>query len=165
MALLKGSILVTGTNGGLGSSIVEQILHQSDLSENYFGLYTIRKPGSDNNVQRVLRGAGTKHSHELVTMDLSSLSSVREAAQKINDRVFEGSLPRIRALILNAGYLEHNPQTFTKDGFDMTFQSGYLGHFLLTLLLLQSMDRENGRIIVLGSWTHEYACLLCLKSE
>jgi NAD(P)-dependent dehydrogenase (short-subunit alcohol dehydrogenase family) len=159
MKSTKGSILVTGSNGGLGASIVEQILSQKVLGENYHGLYTIRKEGNDGNVQGVLRNSGSTHSHELVPMDLSSLSSVREAARKINARVQNGSLPPIRALILNAGYVEHDPQTFTDDGFDMTFQAGYLGHFLLTLLLLQSMDKENGRIVVVGSWTHEYAVL------
>jgi NAD(P)-dependent dehydrogenase (short-subunit alcohol dehydrogenase family) len=46
-------------------------------------------------------------------------------------------------------------ENFTDDGFDMSFASNYLGHWLLTLLLLQSIDRECGRIVVLGSITHE----------
>ncbi len=37
----------------------------------------------------------------------------------------------------------------------MSFQVNYLAHFLFTLLLLQSMDKTHGRIVVIGSWTHE----------
>lgn len=92
----------------------------------------------------------------MAALDLSRLSSVRQAAADINARVAAGSLPRIRCLILNAAYQEHTTQDFTPDGFDMTFQCNYLSHWLLVLLLLQSMDRERGRVVVVGSWSHEY---------
>jgi NAD(P)-dependent dehydrogenase (short-subunit alcohol dehydrogenase family) len=61
----------------------------------------------------------------------------------------------IFALILNAGYNEMNIQRFTEDGFATMFMTNYLGNWLLVLLLLQSMDREIGRIVVLGSKAHE----------
>lgn len=64
-------------------------------------------------------------------------------------------MPPIRALILNAGVLDFGKQTWTSDGFDVTFASNYLGHWLLTLLLLQSMDKEAGTIVVIGSQMHE----------
>lgn len=44
---------------------------------------------------------------------------------------------------------------WTDDEFDTTFAANYLGHWLLTLLLLKSMDKEEGRIIVIGSQSHE----------
>lgn len=156
MAPTKGSILVTGTNGGLGSAIIQQILHKPSLAQNYHGLYTVRKVESANAAKKVLRGAGkAKHQYDLVSLDLSSLDSARKVAADINARVASGDIPPIRTLILAAAYQEHVDHDFTKDGFDMTFQSTYLSHFLLTLLLLQSMDKENGRIVVIGSWTHE----------
>ncbi len=43
----------------------------------------------------------------------------------------------------------------TDDGLDTTFVANYLGHWLLTLLLLQSIDKESGRIVVIGSFAHE----------
>lgn len=70
-------------------------------------------------------------------------------------RVAARELPPIRVLILNAGSQDFGQQTWTGDGFDTTFASNYLGHWLLTLLLLQSIDKENGRIIVIGSQSHE----------
>lgn len=153
----KGSIVITGANGGLGSSTVDQILHQSQLAKDYYGIYTVRKVETADAVKKVLkRAASAQHGHELLALDLASLASTRQAAESINKRVASGELPPIRALILNAGYQELSSQTFTNDGFDMSFQANFLSHFLLTLLLLQSMDKENGRIVVVGSWTHEY---------
>lgn len=64
-------------------------------------------------------------------------------------------IPPIRALILAAGYQDFGKQSWTKDSFDTTFASNYLGHWLLTLLLLGSMDKETGRVVVIGSQGHE----------
>ena len=100
--------------------------------------------------------AATKHQYDLIPLDLSSLKAVRAVADQVNSRVARREIPPIRALILNAAYQEHAEQTFTEDGFDMTNQCNYLSHFLLTLLLLKSMDKKEGRIVVLGSWSHEY---------
>ncbi|ORY56839.1 uncharacterized protein BCR38DRAFT_469260 [Pseudomassariella vexata] len=145
MAPAKGTILLTGSNGGLGSSIVERVLHQPDIAQNYYGVYTVRKPETATAVTKLLTAG----------LDLAKLDNVRKAADDINQRVSDGKLPPIRALIMNAGYQEHTTQSFTNDGFDMTFQSNYLSHFLLALLLLQSMDKKHGRIVVLGSWSHD----------
>ncbi|OTB14727.1 hypothetical protein K445DRAFT_318627 [Daldinia sp. EC12] len=154
--MAKGTILVTGTNGGLGSAIVDQILHRPSLAQEYHGLYTVRKVETADTVKTVLRKASkVNHKYDLVPLDLASLASVRQVAADINSRVSSGELPPIRALVLSAAYQEHGQHDFTKDGFDMTFQASYLSHFLLTLLLLQSMDKEKGRILVLGSWTHD----------
>ncbi|KAI0143032.1 hypothetical protein GGR57DRAFT_484748 [Xylariaceae sp. FL1272] len=155
MASLKGSILVTGANGGLGCSIVQHILNDPNLSSHY-GLYTVRAPERASAVQSILQKAKkVSHNHELVSLELSSLESTRKAAEDINAKVASGKIPPIRALILNAGWQEYFTQTNTDDGFDMAFQSNYLSHFLFTLLLLKSMDKAHGRVVVLGSWSHD----------
>lgn len=156
MASTEGSVLVTGANGGLASDIVKRILSSPSHAQDYHGLYTVRKVESADVVKKVLRSADKcQHHYDLIALDLSSLESVRKVAADINARVARGDIPPIRALVLAAAYQEYGPQSITKDGFDLTFQSTYLSHFLLTLLLLQSMDKEKGRIVVLGSWTHE----------
>ncbi|KAH8156637.1 hypothetical protein CIB48_g11609 [Xylaria polymorpha] len=157
MASAKGSIFVTGANGGLGSAIVQHIVKTPSLAKNYYGLYTVRNTERAAAVQDVLRDAKVSagHSYDLVPLDLSSLASTRKAAEDINKRVAEGSIPPIRALILNAAWQEYTSHTMTDDGFDMTFQANHLSHFLLTLLLLKSMDKKNGRIVILGSWSHD----------
>lgn len=107
MSSSKGSIILTGANGGLGSAIVGNILQNSDLASNYTSLYTVRKAATAAQLKQVLSSAPASHEHEIVDLDLSSLASVRETAAEINGRVAKGELPRIRALILNAGYQDH----------------------------------------------------------
>ncbi|GAW23646.1 hypothetical protein ANO14919_132200 [Xylariales sp. No.14919] len=157
MASTKGSIVVTGANGGLGSAIVQHILDSPSLARTYRGVYTVRNTergaATVNGVLRKAASAG--HAYDLVPLDLSSLASTRKAAEDINRRVADGSIPPIRALILNAAWQEYTTHTMTDDGFDMTFQANHLSHFLFTLLLLKSMDKKNGRVVVLGSWSHD----------
>ncbi|KAI0192265.1 hypothetical protein EV127DRAFT_426489 [Xylaria flabelliformis] len=157
MASAKGSIFVTGANGGLGSAIVQHIVKTPSLAKTYHGLYTVRNTERAAAVQNVLKDAKVSagHSYDLVPLDLSSLANTRKAAEGINKRVAEGSIPPICALILNAAWQEYTTHTMTDDGFDMTFQANHLSHFLLTLLLLKSMDKKNGRIVILGSWSHD----------
>ncbi|KAI0830962.1 NAD(P)-binding protein [Hypoxylon sp. FL0890] len=154
--MAKGSILVTGANGGLGSNIVKQIVSRPALARDHYGLYTVRKVDSAQDAKKALQNAQkVQHKYDLLSIDLASRDSVRKLAADINARVASGEVPPIRALVLCAAYQEHDQHNFTNDGFDMTFQATYLSQFLLSLLLLQSMDKENGRIVVLGSWSHD----------
>lgn len=152
----KGTILLTGANGSLGSTMASQIASTPELAA-YNWLYAVR----DAETAPALRSAlaqhkGTDpHTHDIISLNLADLSSVRAVAATINSRVAAGEIPPIRALILNAGYLEFTTQAWTADGFDLTFASNYLGHWLLTVLLLQSMDRELGRVVVVGSESHD----------
>ena len=157
----EGSILVTGTNGTLGFNIVSQIVGDAARASKYHGLYTVRKVDGATNLDSVLKKAPKTHKHDVIALQLDRLQSVREVAVDINKRVASGEIPPIRALIWNAGFQEPSTLTMTEDGYDMTFQANYLSHWLLTVLLLQSMDKEYGRVVVVGSWTHEYvACFL-----
>ncbi|RYP42553.1 hypothetical protein DL768_010325 [Monosporascus sp. mg162] len=153
MAAAKGTIIVTGANGGLGSAIVKQIISSPELSA-YHGLYTVRNAVSAPGLRSVLE-VSQSHSFDVVSLDLANLDSVRQAASSINDRVAAGEIPPIRALILNAGCHEYAMQTWTADGLDTCFASNYLGHWLLTLFLLKSMDREVGRVVAIGSQAHD----------
>ncbi|PTB67052.1 NAD(P)-binding protein [Trichoderma citrinoviride] len=149
-----GTIIVTGSNGGLGSAIVENILSKPDLASNYTGVYAVRKAATATKLQAALSKAPPDHKHETIELDLGSLADVRKVAADINARVAKGDLPRIRALILNAGYQDHGGFAMSEDGFEMSWQVNFLSNMLLSLLLLQSMDTQEGRILVIGSWAH-----------
>ncbi|KAH8883195.1 NAD(P)-binding protein [Thozetella sp. PMI_491] len=153
MSKPKGTIVITGANGGLGSALVSQIV-SSPLGREYHGVYTVRNPKTADALRSAL-GKGSAHKHDTVALDLASLASVREVAADINSRVGDGSLPPIRTLILNAAFQDSTRLTMTSDGFEMSFQVNHLSHFLFTLLLLQSMDKTEGRIVVVGSWSHD----------
>lgn len=155
----KGSILVTGANGGLGSAIVSQIVSSPELAAHH-GIYTARNAASAPALDAAFKGSRTAssapaHSSEKVSFDLSRLRNVREVAADISSRVASGQIPPIRATILNAAVEEFATQTWTEDGLDLTFATNYLGHWLLTLMLLGSMDRERGRILWVTSWSHK----------
>ncbi|KAI0180784.1 putative short-chain dehydrogenase [Hypoxylon sp. FL1284] len=152
----KGTILITGANGGLGRAIVHQIMHQPDLTT-YHGLYTVRDAAATTtSALTSALGGSPSHSYDILSLDLTKLNNIREVANAINERVQTGGIPPIRVLILNAGFQDFGKQAWTGDeGFDKTFSANYLGHWLLTLLLLKSMDRTSGRIIIVGSQSHD----------
>ncbi|KAI1177087.1 putative short-chain dehydrogenase [Nemania sp. FL0916] len=162
MPEFEGTILLTGANGGLGRAIISSIVSSPELSC-FHGIYSLRNasntiPELDGSLSRkttpASNGSRLGHTYEKVSLDLSNLTATREFALEINRRVAAGELPPIRAVILNAGYEEFVKQTWTDDGLDTTFVINYLGHWLLVIMLLQSMDRERGRVLWISSFSH-----------
>ncbi|TVU12897.1 hypothetical protein EJB05_46563 [Eragrostis curvula] len=92
----------------------------------------------------------------VLPLDLSSLASVRRFVA----RFLELGLP-LNLLVNNAGkYADRF--ALSEDGVEMTFATNYLGHFLLTRLLLEKMAetaRETGvqgRIVNVSSTIHSW---------
>lgn len=86
---------------------------------------------------------------EFLRADLSNLTEVRDLSSNINDRYGQ-----VDVLINNAGArFSHFEKT--DDGFERTFATNHLGHFLLTALLLDRiLDAKAARIITVGSGAH-----------
>ncbi|TVY85589.1 WW domain-containing oxidoreductase [Lachnellula suecica] len=146
-------------NGGLGTGFVSNLIN-SPYASNYRAIYTVRNPATATSLQAVLANAPQSHKYETVALDLSSLETVRKFAAEVNAKVADRTWEPIRALILNGAWQEANketlePQTFTKDGFEGHFAINYLANFLFVLLVLQSMDKEHGRIVLVSSWSHD----------
>jgi NAD(P)-dependent dehydrogenase (short-subunit alcohol dehydrogenase family) len=83
----------------------------------------------------------------VVPCDLSSLGSVRLAADRVRQEV-----PAIDLLINNAGLVSFSHR-MSVDGFELTFATNHLGPFLLTQLLREQV-RAGGRIINVASRAH-----------
>lgn len=149
----KGTVVITGANGALGSAIVQQIASKPEFSA-YHGLYTVRDAAHAPALTAALSD-DLPHSSDIIALDLTDLDNVRKVASTINTRISGGEIPPIRALILNAGFQDFGKQSWTKDGLDTTFAANYLGHWLLTLLLLKSVDKTYGRILIVGSQGHD----------
>jgi NAD(P)-dependent dehydrogenase (short-subunit alcohol dehydrogenase family) len=82
-------------------------------------------------------------------LDLSSLDSVRAAAEELRDRH-----PKIDLLINNAGVM-YTPKRTTPDGFELQFATNHLGHFALTGLLLDRiLPVEGSRVVTVSSIVH-----------
>lgn len=64
-------------------------------------------------------------------LDLSSLQSVREFAQQINNEE-----TKLDVLIHNAGTAQSFKKLVTEDGLEMTMATNHFGPFLLTHLLI-----------------------------
>ncbi|RDL32695.1 uncharacterized protein BP5553_09151 [Venustampulla echinocandica] len=155
MSKPQGTILVTGANGGLGSAIVA---HIGSTLPNYHTIYAVRDIAAPNPALRSALPAQASFAPEIVSLDLTRLSNVRQVATAINERVARKEIPPIRALVLNAGFQEFQEQTWTEKsegGFDSSFAANYLGHWLLAVLLLRSLDPQNGRVVFLGSVAHD----------
>jgi NAD(P)-dependent dehydrogenase (short-subunit alcohol dehydrogenase family) len=85
--------------------------------------------------------------------DLCSLDSVRNFA-----KLYNAEEDRLDVLICNAG-LAWSSEIVTKDGFNSVIQANYLGHFLLTNLLLDKLKQcRPSRIINVSSGAHKGSC-------
>jgi len=83
------------------------------------------------------------------TLDLSSLTSVRQFAER-----FLAEEQQLDILINNAGIMA-TPRKLTVDGFEQQFGVNHLGHFLLTNLLLERLKTSTPtRIVVVSSAAH-----------
>ncbi|XP_072599982.1 polyprenol dehydrogenase isoform X2 [Vulpes vulpes] len=90
---------------------------------------------------------------EFLYCDLASLRSIRQFVQKFKKK----KIP-LHVLVNNAGVMMV-PERTTEDGFEEHFGLNYLGHFLLTNLLLDTL-KESGapgrsaRVVTVSSATH-----------
>ncbi|KAH7041941.1 hypothetical protein B0J12DRAFT_216166 [Macrophomina phaseolina] len=153
---MSGTIIVTGAAGGLGLAISEIVLQQSDA---FACILTVRDEHAANarTVRERMNSSKGSRQAEVAELDLSSFESIRNFADHINSSVSSGKLPPIRALILNAAYIPVGPERkYAKTSIDgkqleMCFAVNFLANAQLSLLLLKSLDKENGRIVYVSS--------------
>ena len=82
------------------------------------------------------------------SLDLASLESVRRFAEKLPD-------PALDMLICNAGVYGGGYRE-TAEGFEWTVGVCHIGHFLLSLLLLDRLEAgEGGRVVMVSSSSHK----------
>ncbi len=147
---MKGKIvLITGATSGIGR---ETAFGLADMGAKVVILARNGDKASATIDQIRLRTRNTET--EFINCDLTSLESVREAAD-----VFKNGHQKLDVLIDNAGGV-FGKRKVTVDGFEQTFQVNHLSHFLLTNLLLDVLKKSApSRIIVVGSQAHSVARL------
>ncbi len=102
----------------------------------------------DAGKQAFARFSSLQGTSEIMELALASLESVRRFAT-----AFINKHNRLDALVNNAGRVA--PEGKTKDGFELSFGTNHLGHFLLTELLLDILRASApSRIICLSSVVH-----------
>ncbi|KAL6471351.1 hypothetical protein MHYP_G00200010 [Metynnis hypsauchen] len=142
-ATLKGrTAVVTGSNTGIGKATAldlakrgaRVILACRNQEKAEAAVYDIRRESGNTAVL-------------FMHLDLASLKSVRSFAE-----TFLKTEPRLDLLINNAGMMGPGR---TEDGFGLAFGVNHLGHFLLTLLLLDRLKASgNSRIINVSALLH-----------
>lgn len=141
-------ILVTGGNGGLGKqAIIDLIPHGPAV----IWLAARGAGRAQAAADSLTIPAGSPTRVRALEMDLTSLDSVRAAAQTVLSES-----PRLNVLMANAGVMM-TPEGLTAEGYELQFGTNHVGHFLLTKLLLPLLEKTaatpNGdaRIVILSS--------------
>jgi NAD(P)-dependent dehydrogenase (short-subunit alcohol dehydrogenase family) len=138
------TVVVTGANGGLGLETARELARK--------GAHVVMAVRNQQKAQEAVRDIGASvpdASLELVSMDLASQASVREAAEMI----LRGH-HRVGLLVNNAGVMGI-PESRTVDGYEMQLGVDHLGHWTLTALLLPALlDSPGARIVTVTSAAH-----------
>ncbi|MEM7590666.1 MAG: SDR family NAD(P)-dependent oxidoreductase [Cyanobacteria bacterium P01_A01_bin.83] len=132
--------IVTGGNSGVG------LMSAVGLAQlNYHVFLACRCAKKAEKAVDYVRSSTGNPNVEFLPLDLASLDSVRTFVQLFQQK----NLP-LHLLVNNAGVF--NVRGITKEGFELIFGINYLGHFLLTNLLLETLiDSAPSRIIMVSS--------------
>ena len=138
--------IVTGATSGIGKVTAKELARR--------GAHVLLACRSQDKtlpvIDEIKRDTGNVNI-EYVALDLGDLASVRSAAVAIAAR----NQP-IHGLINNAGLA--GKRGLTKDGFELTWGTNHLGHYLFTRLLLDRIKQAGqARIVNVSSKAHYQA--------
>ncbi|KAJ8132123.1 hypothetical protein O1611_g1509 [Lasiodiplodia mahajangana] len=133
------TVLITGpSEGGIGAEIAISLAHGNPSLLILAG----RTEDKVKPVIQKIREINTSIQLNFVQLDLSDQASVRHAAEQISSTV-----EKIDIVINNAAIMAC-PWSKTVDGIESQFATNYLGHFLLTNLLLGKVVKMDGARII-----------------
>ena len=128
---------ITGTTSGTGFYAAKGAIQKNAACVILLNRPSPRSILSERKLKEFATEQGSTTRIYNIDCDLQDFASVRRAADQINahTKQFGG----IDALLNNAG-LMGVPDFRTKDGYDVQMQTNHLSHFLLTHLLLPSLE-------------------------
>jgi retinol dehydrogenase 12 len=110
-----------------------------DLRKGHKALEEVKEKSENDNVH-------------LIELDLASVKSIVKCSREFPEK-------SLHILVNNAGIMAC-PKSYTKDGFEMQIGTNHLGHFLLTILLLDKIkSAAPSRIINVSSTGHKMSDL------
>jgi NAD(P)-dependent dehydrogenase (short-subunit alcohol dehydrogenase family) len=141
------TFVVTGATSGVGLAAARALAARGARV-----VLGCRSPAKGEAAAASVRaGASAAAAVDLLPMDLADLGSVRAAAAAFLAR----GLP-LHGLINNAGMA--GAPGLTRDGFEITFGTNHLGHFLLTMLLAARLrESAPARVVNVSSEAHRGA--------
>ena len=138
------TIIITGANSGLGFETAKKIANNKD----YEVILACRNIDKGNNAkEEIINTTGNKNIISM-QLDTSSLESVKNFVQE-----FKKLNKKLYGLVNNAGISPMGHDGLSVDGIEIVCATNYLGHFLLTNLLLPYME-NNAKILNVTSDMH-----------
>ncbi|MEM6544196.1 MAG: oxidoreductase [Pseudomonadota bacterium] len=132
--------IVTGANTGLGLETSRA------LANNYLVVLACRNAEKANAAMANLKGSLPNAKLDFIELDLIDRASIRRFAES-----FKGRYPKLDLLVNNAGVMGPD-YTITANDLELQFDANHIGHFLLTSLLIESLDQEfETRIVNVSS--------------
>lgn len=149
-------ILITGGAGDLGKQVAIELARHNPAC-----IYIADLPREDEGkpvIDAIREAVGDEHAPvRYLAVDLSSFESIKNAAA-----TFRAAEVRLDIAVLNAGIMRVRPGT-TAEGYEITFGINYLGHALLTRLLLPTLlhtaelPGADVRVVAVSSEGHAMA--------
>ncbi len=141
-AMAGRTVLVTGATRGIGLDVARELARMGARV-----VLGVRDAARGAALALEIARAGGQA--EVLPLDLASFGSVREAARR-----FEASHGALDVLVNNAGAAVRRREV-TADGHERTWQTNFLGAYLLTRLLLPALRRSpRPRVVNVGSDAH-----------
>lgn len=142
-------VVITGpSEGGLGAELVITLAYSSPRR-------IVLAGRNQAKILPVIEQVATINSGIDVTflpLDLLDSASVRKAAEDLNAKI-----EKIDILVNNAGIAGKRMYEESKDGIESHFAANYLGHFLLTNLVIEKILAVKGVVINLTSMAYTLA--------
>ncbi len=139
-------VIVTGSSSGIGYEAAKVL-----AEKNAKVIIAVRNLDKGNKAIEKIKSGRPGTDLELMQLDLSDLSSVKKFVED-----FKSKYSKLDLLINNAGVMIP-PYSKTKDGFELQMGTNHLGHFALSLQLVDLLDTTEGsRIVNVSSAAHKY---------
>lgn len=138
------TVIITGANSGLGFETAKKIAKNQD----YEVILACRNIDKANKAKEEIITETNNKNIIVMELDTSSLESVRNFVEE-----FKKLHKKVYGLINNAGISPMNHDGISKDGVEIVCATNYLGHFLLTHLLLSYLE-EDAKIFNVTSDMH-----------
>jgi len=138
--------IVTGSSSGIGYETARVL-----AEKNATVIMAVRNLEKGNAAADKIRAGHHNADITVMELDLATLESVRSFAAR-----FKEKYSRLDLLINNAGVMMP-PYSKTADGFELQFGTNHLGHFALTGLLIDLINKTpDSRIVNESSGVHNY---------
>jgi retinol dehydrogenase-12 len=138
--------MITGGNSGIGFATATKL-----AAKGYHVIMASRNQEASTKAIARIRSGNPDARVEALSLDLASFAAVRQCAGEYRALGYP-----LHLLINNAGGLISGKQArFSADGFELTFGTNHLGHFLFTNLLLDILKQSApARVITVSSQLH-----------